>query len=240
MCRHLAHLGAAVTLEELLLAPEHGLLRQSYAPRRQAHGLVNADGFGVGFWSDERAEPARYRRAVPMWADASFASLAGVVRSRCVVAAVRSATAGTPPDESACAPFLLRGEVLLSHNGRVRVDAVAPLVDPAALAGLGSTVDSAYLAALVQARLGAGLREALASVVREVGYLDPTARLNLLASDGRAVVATTWGDTLVTRVDEAGARIASEPDDDGPGWTDVPDHSLVTVTDDGSLTLEDL
>ena len=244
MCRHVAHLGPATTLEQLLVNPAHGLLRQSWAPRRQAHGVVNADGFGVGFWGPERAAPARYRRAVPMWADASFASLAGVVRSTCVVAAVRSASAGTPPDESACAPFLLGAAdgpgVLLSHNGRVRVEALAPLVDSAALAALGSTVDSAYVAALVQARLGSGLRDALADVVREVGHHDPSARLNLLAADGTTVVATTWGDTLSTRVDERGASIASEPDDDGPGWHDVPDHSLVTVTADGTLTVEDL
>jgi predicted glutamine amidotransferase len=29
-----------------LLEPEHGLIVQSYAPRRQAHGRMNADGDG--------------------------------------------------------------------------------------------------------------------------------------------------------------------------------------------------
>jgi glutamine amidotransferase len=239
MCRHLAHLGHAVSLEELLVEPPFGLLRQSYAPRRQAHGLMNADGFGVGWYDPVRPEPARYRRAVPMWADRSFASLAGVVRSVCVLAAVRSTTVGGPPDESAAAPFLLRGQVLLSHNGRARVDAVAPLVDAVDLAAIGSTVDSAYLAALVSARLDAGLREALSSVVREVGFLDAGARLNLLATDGESVVATTWGDTLTTRTTDRGVVVASEASDDGPGWMDVPDRTLVTVTSSG-LTLEDL
>lgn len=239
MCRHLAHLGHAVSLSELLLEPEHGLLRQSYAPRAQAHGLMNADGFGVGWFDPSRPEPARYRRSVPMWTDRSFASIAGVITSECVLAAVRSTTETSPPDESAAAPFLLRGEVLLSHNGRVRIDAVAPLVDAAALAQIGSTVDSAYLAALIASRLGAGLREALATVVREVGYLDTGARLNLLATDGESVVATTWGDTLVTRSTDRGMVVASEPSDDGPGWMDVPDRTLVTVTGSG-LTLEDL
>lgn len=239
MCRHLAHLGHPVSLAELLLEPEHGLLRQSYAPRRQAHGLMNADGFGVGWYDASRPEPARYRRSVPMWTDRSFASIAGVISSECVLAAVRSTTTTSPPDESAAAPFLLRGDVLLSHNGRVRIDAVAPLIEPSDLAAIGSTVDSAYVAALVAARLGAGLREALATVVREVGYLDASARLNLLATDGEIVVATTWGDTLSTRSTDRGVVVASEPTDDGPGWMDVPDRTLVTVTSSG-LTLEDL
>lgn len=239
MCRHLAHLGSAVTLEELLLEPDHGLLHQAYAPRNQAHGTMNADGFGVGWFDPSRPSPARYRRSVPMWTDGSFASIAGVIRSECVLAAVRSATVGGPPDETAAAPFLLRESVLLSHNGRVRVDAIAHLVDSASLAAVGSTVDSAYVAALVSARLGAGLREALSSVVREVGYLDAGARLNLLATDGESVVATTWGDTLVTRATDRGVVVASEAGDDGPGWMDVPDRTLVTVTSSG-LTLEDL
>ena len=119
MCRHLAHLGRPVSLSELVLEPEHGLLQQSWAPRHQRHGTVNADGFGIGWYDASRAEPARYRRDVPMWADRSLASFAPVVWSRCVLATVRSATPGTPQDESACAPFLLPGDVLLSHNGAV-------------------------------------------------------------------------------------------------------------------------
>jgi gamma-glutamyl hercynylcysteine S-oxide hydrolase len=49
VCRHLAWLGVRRSLSELVLEPAHGLLVQSYAPRRQAHGRVNADGWGVGF-----------------------------------------------------------------------------------------------------------------------------------------------------------------------------------------------
>jgi glutamine amidotransferase len=239
VCRHLAYLGDPRSLEELVIAPPCGLVHQSYAPRRQAHGLLNADGFGVGWYDPVRAAPARYRRAVPIWADPSFASLAGVVRSGCVLAAVRSATTGGPQDENAAAPFLLDDRVLLSHNGRVRIEAVAPLVGSAALAAIGSTVDSAYVAALVQSRLGEGLAQALRSSVLALAERDPTARLNLLATDGRSVVATTWGDTLVTRTDPTGTTVTSEPGDDEPGWLDVPDRTLVTVTADG-LSLEDL
>ena len=40
--------GRAAQRRSLVLDPPHGLLRQSYAPRRQKHGLINADGWGVG------------------------------------------------------------------------------------------------------------------------------------------------------------------------------------------------
>ena len=241
MCRHVARLGAPVSLQSLLLDPPCGLLRQSWAPRRQRNGKVNADGFGVGWYSADRPEPARYRRAVPMWTDASFGSLAGVVTSGCVLGAVRSATAGMPQDEGACAPFLLPGGVLLSHNGAVPREPLFPLVTSAALAALGSTVDSAFLAALVAGRLadGAPLAEAVGSVVRQVGGLAPDARINLLATDGITVVATAWGDTLCRRDDHDAVVVASEPYDDEPGWTDVPDRSLVVATA-GGIELTDL
>lgn len=239
MCRHTAWLGRARTLQELLLDPPHGLLRQSWEPRRQRFGVVNADGFGVGWFSPERPEPARYRRAVPMWGDPSFASLAGVVRSGCVLAAVRSATVGGPGGEEACAPFQLPGGVLVSHNGALPVPSVAPLVSASALAAVGSTVDSAMLAALVGERLDRGLAGALAAAVGEVAAVAPDTRLNLLATDGSTVVATAYGDALVWRALHGGVVVASEPSDDEPGWQDVPDRSLLTVTADG-VTVTDL
>lgn len=49
MCRHLGWLGADVTVSSLVLDPPFGLRVQAYAPRRQKHCLLNADGWGVGF-----------------------------------------------------------------------------------------------------------------------------------------------------------------------------------------------
>src|SRR5216683_1166700 len=98
MCRHLAYLGRPVTLRALLTDPPHGLGTQAWAPRRQCHGTMNVDGFGVGWYADGDPVPARYRRAGPIWADSGFADLARVTRTRAVLAAVRSATAGTSRD----------------------------------------------------------------------------------------------------------------------------------------------
>jgi gamma-glutamyl hercynylcysteine S-oxide hydrolase len=228
MCRHLAWLGRPRTLASLVLDPPSSLLVQSWAPRRQRYGTVNADGWGVGFFTPGRAAPARWRSPRPLWADPSFASVAPVLSSGCVVAAVRSATVGMPLEESAVAPFT-DGRWLLSHNGRVDRAVLPPVRDAE------STVDSALLAALVFDR---GL-DALGTTVREVGAADPRARLNLLAGDGTRLLATTWGDTLSALVTAEGTALASEPWDDDPAWTDVPDRSLVEATPDG-LTLTPL
>ena len=230
MCRHLAWLGRPRTLASLVLEPPSSLLVQSYAPRRQRYGTVNADGWGVGFYVPDRTEPARWRSARPLWGDASFASVAPVISSGCVLAAVRSATVGMPIEETAVAPFT-DGRWLLSHNGRVDRNALPPARTAE------STVDSAQLAALVFAR-GPG---ALGETVREVAAADPAARLNLLATDGTRLLATTWGDTLSVLTTAEGTVLASEPWDDDPAWTDVPDRQLVEVTPDGVSTtpLED-
>jgi gamma-glutamyl hercynylcysteine S-oxide hydrolase len=208
------------------------------------HGTINADGFGVGWYAPAvRPEPARYRRAVPMWTDASFASLAGVVSSGCVLAAVRSASVGMPIEETATAPFT-DGQRLLSHNGRV--PDVAVLHELLAAAGPAAPVpdsrcDSALVAALVWRLVGQGkdLPDAMAAVVREVGAADSSARLNLLATDGERVVATTWNDTLSFQVSDEGVLVASEPDTDEPGWVDVPDRRLL-VADTQEVTLSSL
>lgn len=222
MCRHLAWLGQPRTLAALVLDPPSSLLVQSYAPRRQRYGTVNADGWGVGFWADGRPEPARWRSERPLWGSSSFASVAPAVSARCVLAAVRSATVGMPIEEAAAAPFT-DGRWLLSHNGRVDRAVLPPARDAE------SVVDSALLAALVFSR---GL-ERLGATVREVGAADPSARLNLLAADGTRLLATTWGDTLSVLVTDEGTALASEPWDDDPRWADVPDRTLVEVTPDG-------
>ena len=218
MCRHLGWLGAPVTVGSLVLEPPNGLVVQSNSPRRQKHGLLNADGWGVGFF--DAAVPRRWRSAAPLWGDASFASVAPALRSGCIVAAVRSASVGMPIDASAAAPFT-DGQWLLSHNGVVD-RAVLPTSRTAE-----SVVDSAQLAALIFSR---GLDE-LGTVVAEVGAADPNARLNILAANGTRLLATTWGDTLSVLCRADGVVVASEPYDDHPDWQDVPDRHLVDVRD---------
>jgi gamma-glutamyl hercynylcysteine S-oxide hydrolase len=221
VCRHLAWLGAPRSLGELVLEPEHGLLRQSYAPRRQRHGTMNADGWGAGFYAGGRPEPARWRSNRPLWSDASFASVAPVISAGCVLAAVRSATAGMPGDETAAAPFL-SGRWLLSHNGVVDRAVLGP--HPAA----ESVCDVAQLAAHAF-EFGP---ERVGEFVADLGKRDPAARLNLLLTDGRRILATRWKDTLSVLRTERGVVVASEPYDDDPRWADVPDFHLVDVTAD--------
>ena len=210
-----------------MLEPPCGLLRQSYAPRRQKRGLLNGDGWGVGLYGPGGAVH-RWRSSRPLWSDASFASIAPLLSSGAMLAAVRSATVGMPPDETAAAPFT-DGHWLLSHNGRVD-RAALPLTLEAE-----STCDAALLAAHVFA---SGPSNVVATL-RSVAAADPDAYLSVLMTDGARVVGVTWGDELSYLVEPDGVAVASEPWDDDPRWVDVPDHHLIEVTPAG-VTVTDL
>src|SRR6201992_458413 len=177
MCRPLASLGEPVTLRELLIAPPHGLAVQAWAPRRQRHGTVNADGFGVGWYAAADPVPARYRQGRAGWGRPALPDLARVTSSGTVLAAVRSATAGTAAGAEAAAPFG-SGPWLFSHNG------VAPggreWAEPGLLPSLEALVDSALLWAMALRRLRAGatMEAALAATIADAEAAGDGGRFN--------------------------------------------------------------
>ncbi|MEV0266122.1 ergothioneine biosynthesis protein EgtC [Streptomyces sp. NPDC050617] len=245
MCRHLAYVGPDIALGEVLTRPAHSLLRQSWAPRRQRYGTVNADGFGIGWYAPGDAVPARYRRSGPIWADLSVMDLARVVRSGALLGAVRDATEAGADGEAAVAPFA-DGPWLFSHNGALLgwPDSAARLAAglPAAeLLDLAARCDSAFVWALVRHRLSGGdtAAEALAETVAALAAAAPGSRLNLLLTDGEQITATAWGDTLWYLAQAVGPTadgprrrvvVASEPYDDDPRWHEVPDRTLLTAS----------
>jgi len=229
MCRHLAYAGPPASLRSLLIDPPHSLYRQAWAPRLQRHGTVNADGFGVGWYAGGDPVPARYRQAGPMWADPSLPDLARVISSGAVLAAVRSATPGMAGGAEAAAPFGA-GPWLFSHNGAAQ--GWRDWAEPSVLPSLEALVDSAYLWALVLKRLRAGsaMDAALAAAIAAVDAAGGTGRFNFLLTDGHSIAATACGDTLWYRRSPGAVTVASEPDDDGPGWTEVPGKHVLTAT----------
>jgi glutamine amidotransferase len=261
VCRHLAYLGPPRTLQALVIDPPHSLYEQSWAPRLQRHGTVNVDGFGVGWYVDPATLPfagtppdsadrpvpssgsveesrgsrtVRYRRAQPIWTDASFASLAPTISTTCAVAAVRSATAGMSADESAAAPFT-HDRWLFSHNGRLDDWSTARKALQAEASDVPDTrvgVDSALLFGLAVAhwRAGAGLAEGLAQTARSV-LRHGGGRLTMLASDGRSIAAVVVGEPVHLLASGAGVVIASEPWDLGVDGADVSDGRWREIAD---------
>ncbi len=237
MCRHLAYVGPAEPLGALLVGPPHGLYRQSWAPRRQRHGTVNADGFGVGWYAEGDPVPARYRRAGPIWADLSFTDLARVVRTQALLAAVRDATL-SGADAEAAAPPSRRGRGCSATTGRCRAGRVRsrrwrPRCPPPTCCR--------WRRATTRRSCGRWCWRGCGPATRW-GRRWPTrwprsrrrrraARLNLLLTDGVTVTATAWGDTLWYLARPGGGTVvASEPYDDDPHWQEVPDRTLLAAS----------
>ena len=258
MCRIAAYLGEGdVSLSSLVLEPEHSLLVQSYAPREMTSGVVNADGFGCGWYAPEvDEEPAVYRTDVPIWSDRSFASMAPKIRSASVLAAVRSATPGLPAEESGVPPFA-SGPYLFVHNGAIkdfRRTAMRRLRDALSdesYSGLLGTTDSETVFALLLDRLratkaapgdAAALAEATAETVRCVSEvcarLGVPAALNVGAIDGRAMAFARYstggpGNSLYLleggRSFPGAVVVASERLNADAGWRTVPDRHLLVA-----------
>ncbi len=251
MCRHFVYLGPARPLASLLFDPEWSLERQSWQPRHQQEGaLVNADGWGVGWWDHEvRPEPARYRTASPIWADQAFRSTSSLVSASAIFAAVRAATPPLPVVETGNAPFAA-GPWLFSLNGFVAGFAGPPgeqlrrKISIERVTGLEGHTDSEVLFGLVLDRLDAGLSpaDALAAVV-STARAEAPGRLNLLLSDGHRAAATTVGSSLHFLQDvglaAGGMLVASEPLDDDPAWERIPDLQVVTI-DRAGVSTQDL
>ena len=238
MCRHFAYVGDPADLAGPLFDAPHSLARQAEHPRLQTSGTTNPDGWGVAWYHADRATPEWYRTVTPIWEDNGFAARAASIRSGAFLAAARLASPGATLVDSGNAPFV-SGEWAFSLNGIVNGfpdgvgDELRARVHAARLESIESDADTEVLFALVLQALDAGADPgvALASVVGDV-FTITTGRLNLLLTDGRRLFATRAGNSLW----RLGTTLASEPIDERPAWSEVPDRSLVTVTPDGSTT----
>lgn len=249
MCRIAAYLGPSVPLGTLLDVTPHGLTHQAYAPQEQLSGHVNVDGTGTVWWPSD-GPPVRYAVTVPPWADDNLRELAPRLHGRAIVAAVRGATPGMPGGRGAVAPFLV-DEVAVAHNGWLGGfhgpvgDRLLAALPPDRLRRLEVLTDSTVLAQHIAARVAVGdpLAAAVTDTIRlasaAVRAHDETATLNLVVSDGAAIVASRASvagpcNSLYVLASAAapwpsGTLVASEPLDDQP-WRAVPADHVLTVT----------
>ncbi|MGD1897169.1 MAG: ergothioneine biosynthesis protein EgtC [Phormidesmis sp.] len=118
MCRILGYLGPQISIDQLMLKPEHSMLVQSYQPRELDAAVLNGDGFGMGWYGAPGGRPFVYRNVLPMWNDRSLGDLCRYVQAKNFLVNLRSATAKMPVDISNCQPFAYK-DMLFVHNGLI-------------------------------------------------------------------------------------------------------------------------
>lgn len=254
MCRLAAYVGPPRSLHELWLAPEHSLERQSFAPREMKTAVLNADGFGMTWYTPGDDTPARYRTVLPLWADENVRAMAKHLVSGCAVANVRSATIGMPTQLSNVSPFV-EGRWTFTHNGFVRdfhpgiARRIRDSLDDHRYGAIVGNTDSEHLGAFVMTRL-AGVEGDPTDAV--VGALESILEmvdgrktlLNVVVTDGRWLVAVRHAlhgeaPSLYQRVRDGAVEIVSEALD-ADGWSEVPSGSVITVDPDRGVVCRKL
>ncbi len=257
MCRLLGYLGQPVLLDRLISQPDHSLVVQSYQPKEMTAGLLNADGFGVGWYHATReTEPFIYRSTLPIWNDVNLQSLGRYVESGCVLSNVRSATAGLATDLSNCQPFQ-SGSILGLHNGFIedfRKTLYRPIRDrlsDRAYQLIQGLTDSEHIFAMAideleaSADLTIALHRTLKTLIELGEEHQVSFSANLILSDGHQLVASRYAQGVPTPTlyylqnDPAfpqSVLIASEPLFEG-NWKALLDRHLLTVDHDLKLDI---
>jgi ergothioneine biosynthesis protein EgtC len=252
MCRLAAYRGPERSVRALWLAPPHNLIVQSYAPREMNGALLNADGFGMAWYTSASPEPALYRSVLPLWADENVVRMAPHLVTDCALANVRSATPGMGIQTSNVSPFV-RGAWAFTHNGLIR-DFRGPVMrrmrdalDDAHYAAIEGNTDSEHLAAIAFAQLERAngdptpaLRRAF--TVIEAALEGGRALMNVIATDGRWMIAARHAigeapPSLYWRARGGGIEIVSEPLD-GEGWTAFEPHTLMAISPEREVRIE--
>ncbi|MBN3495383.1 class II glutamine amidotransferase [Vibrio neptunius] len=245
MCRWLAYQGESIYLDKLVYDPEHSLVHQSLDARK-AVTRVNADGFGLG-WYTERDTPGQFHEVLPAWGDENLRSLTHHIRSHRFMAHVRSST-GTQVSRSNCHPFIIDNWMFL-HNGqigefeKVKYELQKQLPESLFLKRMGTT-DSELIFLLM---LENGLREQPVEAIRKTildisqllqskGIEEPL-KASICISDGEQfwVVRYSSDDdapTVFIRQDGANIALASEPLEKNAEWKKVSPQSILSVKGD--------
>ncbi len=243
-------------MDELLVKPARSLLAQSRHARESTFE-VNADGFGVGWFTRHASGPGVYHETRPAWNDENLRSLTSHLVSPLFLAHIRAATSAV--SRTNCHPFR-DGAWLFQHNGaiggfdRVRHTLDAAM-DPDVYARRLGCTDSETMFGLC---LSEGLRDdppaALAEMIRRVESARARARvqdpfnMTVAASDGSTLWAARYGSdgdgpslyhsasqaaldgaSATAGAIEANATIVvSEPLDDGTEhWKAIPPRSIL-------------
>lgn len=258
MCRMAAYLGPVIPLYQLLIAPSHSLVAQSCKPRELQYAIVNADGYGVGWYQD--GAPLSYVQPTPIWSDPNLDSLCRSLQQPLWLANVRSATPGLAVNHVNTQPFR-DNELLFMHNGFIDGFSthlrqhISRMLDNDIVAGINGTTDSEYLFACIRQQLKndadlsieQAIRLALAQI--ESWLEDNQALLNIIITDGNLIYATRHAinhdcpSLYYTTDDEDfsnGQLIASEPLTHSEFWLPVPEHHLLVLERNTPASLQSL
>ncbi|AFY72211.1 TIGR03442 family protein [Synechococcus sp. PCC 7502] len=257
MCRLVGYLGReSIYLEHLVSKTTHSLTVQSYQPQEMTAGLLNADGFGIG-WYAPAQPPFFYKNTLPIWNDINLLHLGRYIKSNCILANIRSATPGQSLDLANCQPFSHR-DVIGVHNGYIEdfhrslYRPLRSLLKDEYYQNISGNTDSEHILALFfqnlihnSGSMVLALQETLAAVIDLCHKYSVNASLNLIVSDGKQLVASRCASRTpipslywLRSVDSM--LIASEPLFEHSDWISLAGNTILAIAPDFSPSFIDL
>ncbi|MBW4548495.1 MAG: ergothioneine biosynthesis protein EgtC [Symplocastrum torsivum CPER-KK1] len=265
MCRLLGYLGSAIQFEQLLYKPEHSLIVQAYQPREMTAGVLNVDGFGIGWYNRlNSVDPFTYKSTLPIWHDTNLPQLSRYIESGCMLGYVRSATPGMALNLSNCQPFQA-DRLLFIHNGYInnfRKTLYKPIrdrVNDEVYQSVQGSTDSEHIFALILNELLAfpdcplekALHTTLMTLTELAKEYQTSFSANLIISDGKRLVASRYAYNAFTPTlywvkngsyYPNAVIVASEPLFVGKwnSWKSCPKNSLLSVGENLEVQIEEL
>ncbi len=242
MCRWLAYQGDSIYLDQLIYHPEHSLVHQSLEARKTI-ARVNADGFGIG-WYTERSTPGQFHEVLPAWGDDNLRSLAHHIRSHRFMAHVRSST-GSQVSRSNCHPFIINNWMFL-HNGqigqfcKVKYALERMLPEDIYIQQQGSTDSELIFLMMIMN----GLFETPVPAIRKTIYdieqvmakkaVTEPFKASICVSDGQQFWLVRYSSdqqppTVFTKKQDENVILASEPLSSDPEWKSVEPQTITHV-----------
>ncbi len=250
MCRLLAYRGPSIDLAELILRPHHSLYKQSWQPKETNYAMLNADGFGFG-WYDQKNIARTYRNPLPIWSDVNLPALSETLHAKIWFAMVRSATENTGVSPYNLQPFVYQNYMFM-HNGFVRdfkqggLQKILATLPSHIIASIEGLTDSAYLFGLVCFFLEqekGDMESALQQTLQwcQIHLSEHHAMLNMIVTDGNTIVAVRaamleepptlyTSTTTKAQAPLLGEIFASEPFSDQRQWQAMQENEFASFT----------
>jgi glutamine amidotransferase len=212
MCRFATYFGKEpIILDEILSKPVNSLINQSHQARKAKTG-INADGFGLGWYSQQISPaPGLFRSIRPAWNDENLLHVASKIQSNCFIGHVRASTIGGVSNLN-CHPFSFKN-FLFVHNGqiknfnKIRRSVMNELSDEACQIVRGQTDSEAFFALLMDFILKSeqepdfklmaqAFRHSIKTIdsIKEKMGLVNESLINIVLTDGHQFIATRYID----------------------------------------------
>ncbi|MGC6404307.1 MAG: class II glutamine amidotransferase [Candidatus Comchoanobacterales bacterium] len=255
MCRFAAYHGEnPMLMADLMTSSKNALIYQRDMEQAGEPDIMNADGFGMG-WYDHNIDelPAVYRSIQPVWNDQNLAHIANKIQSNTLVGHIRAATVGDI-NSANCHPFFHK-DLMMVHNGSIhgihlfKKAFVAHMSDDSFNHIKGNT-DTEYLFHTISSQLnqlekaqsnGKDLVKVIRDVFSFIASLDQEhdtySRINIILTNGRQMLATRWSSKpnddvlkMYFKPSQDGVIIASEHLDDSDDWEILPRQHILLVS----------